>query len=664
MFAVGTAMLFAAEPITSVRALRQLSPREAAERQVFKAEGVIITTHGEDAVIFYDGTAACWLKLSKAQKSAPPFIEGGSTLLIEALTNTGVTTPILEVQAWEPTTRAVPIRYEKVISSSMLSAALHPQPIEVEGRVLAVAPAAKKPGRPTEIAIATTAGTMTALIKASPESANLVGSVIKLRCIAKAMFDDLQRFSHLSLDATQPNALEVLHPHSPVPGLPQLSLAELKLRTATATALPERIVLPRVTVSAVLSRDSLAIEDPSGAAICHAVTQGLVAGDVLQVIGFVSKAKELQLSHARWNKLGKSPAPQPQRLSHALSHEHEARLVTVQGTLLAAPRKNDGGLTLELGGLEKPCQIVLPAASAPAPPWQAGALIEASGIAQLHTDPKWLNDRGSVLSATIIAPTVDALKVLKPAPRDAELSLLRLGLLLVSLVSCAAIYRWWSTHKSMKLLAARKEQQVLIEAERHRLADELHDSLAQGLTVVAMRLDSADKTLDQQPARAREHLRSAREQVLDSLAAARDAIDALSPAILSTHSLPEAIRLIIERIAPAAGLQWQLDCPPELPNLSPLAETSLLMIVQEALTNAAKHAAATQVQVSITVSEGEVQVCVEDNGRGIINEAASSTGHGLRSMQSRVHACSGKLDLGTSPLGGVKVIATLPHSSP
>jgi signal transduction histidine kinase len=166
------------------------------------------------------------------------------------------------------------------------------------------------------------------------------------------------------------------------------------------------------------------------------------------------------------------------------------------------------------------------------------------------------------------------------------------------------------------------QQQLLTQAreagvldERQRMAREIHDTLAQGLTGIITQLQAAEQAADD-PAGWRRHFGAATALARDSLSEARRSVEALRPESLETGRLSEALAEVAGRWSALHGIPAQVTTTGTARPMSPGAEFALLRTAQEALANVAKHARATRVGVTLSYMDHEVALDVRDDGRG------------------------------------------------
>lgn len=212
-----------------------------------------------------------------------------------------------------------------------------------------------------------------------------------------------------------------------------------------------------------------------------------------------------------------------------------------------------------------------------------------------------------------------------------------------------------------QLLTSAREAGVL--DERQRMAGEIHDVLAQGLTGIVTQLEAADAAADR-PADWRRHHDAAKRLARDSLTEARRSVQALRPQTLTESALPEAIGEVVDGWSQLHGVNAALITTGTPKPLLPEIETTLLRTAQEALANVARHAAASRVALTLSYMEDLVTLDVRDDGAGFDpaapREAGPHGGYGLSAMRERVSRIAGTLEVESEPGGGTAVSACVP----
>jgi signal transduction histidine kinase len=198
------------------------------------------------------------------------------------------------------------------------------------------------------------------------------------------------------------------------------------------------------------------------------------------------------------------------------------------------------------------------------------------------------------------------------------------------------------------------------EAERRKLARELHDEVGQALTAVKMDIGIAMRSDNQ--LRVRGALEEASELTETTLRGVRDLSQLLHPSMLDDFGLPTTLTTYLRSFTQRTGIRAQLAETID-DRLVPSMEVCVYRIVQEAFNNIVQHSGATACTVSLTAGRGLVRLLVEDNGRGLgtfPRPADSRQGLGLIGMRERAHALGGTFAIENAPSGGTRISVTLP----
>lgn len=228
----------------------------------------------------------------------------------------------------------------------------------------------------------------------------------------------------------------------------------------------------------------------------------------------------------------------------------------------------------------------------------------------------------------------------------------------------AALFLWGLYRLRMARMTARMNQQLQGQIkERRRIAQELHDTLLQGFTGVGMKLDVAINQLPDSLQDAKDHLRKLLEQSDQYLTEARRSVWELRATSLEkTDDYAKALADAAKRILEGTGIQLAFSVSGVGRKLEVAAEDNLLHICEEAVSNAAKHARPTQVQVNLEFGDKDVQLRVRDNGCGFDPEGreANKAGHfGLVGIRERIEALGGSLFLHSGRGAGTEIVATV-----
>jgi len=208
--------------------------------------------------------------------------------------------------------------------------------------------------------------------------------------------------------------------------------------------------------------------------------------------------------------------------------------------------------------------------------------------------------------------------------------------------------------------------------ERQRMAREIHDTIAQGLTGIVTQLEAAQQTGREDERERR--ISNAKRLARDSLAEARRSVQALRPQALENSRLPEALADEVARWSATSGVAGEVETTGEAWALHPEVEVTLLRVAQEALANVAKHAEASRAGITLSYMEDVVCLDVRDDGVGFAvapieesranghlnGETPAAGGFGLIAMRQRVSRLAGQLEIESEPGAGTAVSASLP----
>jgi signal transduction histidine kinase len=227
------------------------------------------------------------------------------------------------------------------------------------------------------------------------------------------------------------------------------------------------------------------------------------------------------------------------------------------------------------------------------------------------------------------------------------------------------------------------QAQLLVQAraagagdERQRMAREIHDTLAQGLTGIITQLEAAQQSSSD--AECERRIGHAKQLARDSLTEARRSVQALRPQALEDSKLPDALTKEAARWSATSGVPAEVKTTGEAHALHPEVEVTLLRVAQEALANVARHAGASRTGITLSYMGDVVTLDVRDDGTGFVvtngdhasesavsharesAESHASGGFGLIAMRQRVGRLGGQLEIESALGAGTAVSASLP----
>jgi len=205
-----------------------------------------------------------------------------------------------------------------------------------------------------------------------------------------------------------------------------------------------------------------------------------------------------------------------------------------------------------------------------------------------------------------------------------------------------------------------KSRRSAVMAERNRMAREVHDTLAQSFTGVILHMEAAEEAMSRQRTEVVSgHLRSAGEIARDGLREARRSVQALRPLALEQKKLAEALEELLAKQTAGTAVQGKFILQGEPRELAPEWEANILRIGQEVLTNALRHAQATEFGMTLIFSDREICLSMRDNGCGF-DPAGKYSGFGLRGMAERTEDMGGQFTIQSAQGQGTAISVAVP----
>jgi signal transduction histidine kinase len=214
-----------------------------------------------------------------------------------------------------------------------------------------------------------------------------------------------------------------------------------------------------------------------------------------------------------------------------------------------------------------------------------------------------------------------------------------------------------NANEKLRQYAMQIENQATLE-ERNRIAREIHDSLGHSLTALNLQLETALKLWQSNPTKAQSFLARAKELGSNALKDVRQSVSTMRSHPLQEKSLEQAIAILLEDFYRSTGIspicRFTIDY-----NIPIEISTAIYRIIQESLTNIAKHGNATTVKLEIITITGSLWMMIQDNGKGF-NLKQNTTGFGLQSMRDRTLALGGEFNIHSVPGSGCQIIVDIP----
>lgn len=238
--------------------------------------------------------------------------------------------------------------------------------------------------------------------------------------------------------------------------------------------------------------------------------------------------------------------------------------------------------------------------------------------------------------------------------------------ILTFIISVAWLSGWLLRRRAEQLEAARRAGPELareaVSAERSRMARELHDVVAHSVSIISVQAGAAEQQLERDPERARQHLRAVQDSAHEALTELRRMVGLLRDEDASYVPAPGLSRLQdLADQACSGGIAVEIETHGTARSLPAGVDLTAYRVIQEALTNARKHAPGCSAHISVDYSSQRLLALEVRNGPGGRPDQLPSDQHGLIGMAERVRVFGGELQTGPTGDGGFLVHASLPY---
>ena len=295
-------------------------------------------------------------------------------------------------------------------------------------------------------------------------------------------------------------------------------------------------------------------------------------------------------------------------------------------------------------------------------------------VVTLYTAAVRLDRRAAVLALILVEALLAVLLWTGPAV-PGLLPWVQFSVVLAGAWFLGDIVRRWQlaaaehARRAVELEQAREDlARLAVNAERLRIARELHDVVAHGMSVIAMHAGAGRLAAARDPEAARRAFEVVEESSRNALAEMRRLVTVLrdvddgAPALAPAPGLVDVHRLVAQ--VAAAGVDVDVHAVGDLAAVPDGVSLAAYRIVQEALTNVVRHAGPTRVRLAVTVDDDRVSLEVTDQGGRRARDAApSGAGHGTVGMRERAALYGGELSIGPGPDGGWRVAGWLPRAA-
>jgi signal transduction histidine kinase len=711
VFARSTVAANTNELLTNPADIISLPVERAALQIKVLVTGTVTALDSTLAGCFFVQDATCGVYVDNRNGPSP---EPGDVVRVSGVTEKGAFAPVITGPTWEKIGTAPLPPARKVSIERLMAGAEDSQRVEITGIVRAAQIIDTNSN--FDMAIASGGYRFHTFTRLPPEVnlQHLIGARVRLRGTSGAFFNQQQRrLTALKLFMPPPlpedfvvEAIESIDPFTdPLLALNNIAQYRKDKRPGQRVHVKGRITYQR-------PGQELFIQDESGG-LCVQTSQieKVSVGDEIEVAGFADIENFLPvLQDAVFRKTSApriAPIPKTviiQDVQNGLCH---ADFITLQGKLLDRFVRQDRQpfnkttrvrtvLMMQNEGFTFTAETEVPEATADLAGLPLGGTIQVNGVCFTES-----GEDGKAKSFQILMPSGEGVQVLaRPSWLTSQRLLTGLGILLaVSIVAVGWTVMVSKKNATLKELVREKEnarlelrqahdqleervkertaqlklqitarkelelQSKATLAERTRLAQELHDTLEQTLTGVALQLDTTTRLFEKEADGAKHHLDLARTLVSESQMEVHRSVWNLRCRALEQFDLPGALLMSSQQITGGSSLRVEMKARGRVRPLPETVEENLLRIAQEALTNVIKHSGATLTEIELDYGPKNIVLRIRDNGKGFALDdcAGPREGHfGLLGISERVKRLHGQVIFSSTPDAGTAIQVQIP----
>jgi signal transduction histidine kinase len=654
-----------ADVLGSFAAVRALSHEKAEQGRAVQLDGTVLGSDPASPwnLFMHDGTAGCYVKLVPG-KDAVNFTPGtrlrieGASMLLGYYPNVGAARATVLGQGSLPT--PVQLTADQIFSPEFDSAW-----VEVPAVVVGYEERDRRLTLDIDVYGLPFKAELPVEARAEERAAGLMQRQVRLRGVLGTIFNRQRQMTDRHFFVSSFDAIEPAEETAAGGTAPSIEVAQI----LTGGFGPKT----SVRVQGVVTQPDpkgFYLRDTSGSTLVYAARGSRFApGTKVEIEGYGSVAPfRPVLRAAKVEAVGQTAPPRPLPFDFQGSDlpGMHAELVTLDATLLAV-QESRTDLILECQTGQQIFEVLLPAGGSAPLKLTAGDHLRLTGICELTTSHA-LPRIGWVDGFRLHVPGPAGLAVLARAPWwTTERLLVALGVM-----SAMAMLGWAGTWALRRQVGRQMEvigDKLRAEAvgkERDRIARDLHDTLEQQLSGVALQLDGLDDVVKSDPAAAAQALLLARRMLRHTRLEARRSVMNLRSEILEKQGLTAALQDMAETTASPTGPRLEVRVSGEERALPAVLEFHLFRIAQEALANAIKHADSREILIELEHTAEASQLRVRDDGRGFdlhAKEAAPGPHFGLLGMRERAAHNGAELRIATAPGAGCIVTVVVPRAT-
>ncbi len=644
--------------ITTIEEIKALPAEIASKGLPVSIRGVVVVAGGPGAVV-QDSTKGIFVLPRQIRNSEP--LTRGQIYQIDGVTDPGFFAPQIAIRKITHLGAGVLPKPVRATWEQLMNGSLDTQYVELEGVVTAI--------RDQQFSMLTEGGKLTLnLNHVRPEPlAGCENAVVLVRGCVFGPFNVLTHKVEPGMINMEGATVSIVEPAPRnVFDAPQKAIAELLYYDPKAA--PFRML--KVSGQVIYGRagEYFLTDGTNGMHVTSKSGSDFAVGDLVDAVGFLAiGGPAVELREAAMRKTGKAPLPPPTKLTpdRLLQASYAGTLVQVKATLMNQWREGpDQFLELQSGFFAFRVRIDSHGRRISLPP--SGSLLELTGV---YSSRGQEPGDGKVNSFDLLLSSPAGMRILKtPSWWTLKRVVVLLGVLAVLL--CVVLF--WNKELQRKVQQRERQLEIEVgnrqlaelqhaaEAERSRIARDLHDELGAGLTAVSL-LASAGLGEFRGMEKVKGRLHAIAEKARNLVAALDIIVWAIDPGRNSLQSFADYLRSYAKELLSASSVACHFRIPieRETATLPGSVRHSLLLAIKEALNNVIRHASATEVELQMKQSDDHLEICIADNGGGFDLNIVQR-GHGLTNLKQRMEALHGQCRIESQPGQGTTIRLIVP----
>lgn len=652
--------------LTNAAQLRALSAAEAAQRLPVRLRGVVTALNPGASVFIQDGTGGTFITRTDAKITR--LFKPEDEVLVEGVSYEGLFLPGIASATMKRIGHAELPHPVSVTYDDLLSGRFHYERVELSGIVRSVEWFSHRHCFVLKVAVGARKLDVELVDSSATNLPPLVNARVRAIGLAAGYINPRRQLRSPALLVSRREDLRVeVPPPADLFQEPQVATTEL-LKFA-----PEGLSGHRVRVRGVVTHqqpgESVFLRDATdGLLVRTAQTNQVQAGDLIEAAGFPVMGRfGAFLEDAEFRVVGRefTPEPIPSSVQRILRGSNDANLVTLEARLLDV-MEGDAESVLVLSQDD----TVFRARLAHLPPaLRHGSLLRLTGVCRVSdSDLAGPRFRANPLEMELLLRTPADIQILSqpPAWTTQRFGVIAGGLLVLALTACGWVVLLRRRVARQRAIILEKVQREAVLEERHRMAREMHDTLAQSFSGLGFQLDALNTRLPSAQADAHAQLEVAREMVRHGRESLRRSLMNLRAQELERGDLPDVLPELARQITVGTGIELRCAIERPAPSLPEAVAANLLRIGQECLVNAVRHAHPKNIELALNHEPGQVRLRIADDGAGFDPAQLNGNGNGhfgWRGIRERAAQIGAVVELDSKPGRGTTVTITAPLQS-